>query len=182
MKTVNTISLALLGSAFVSLFFPAFADSSETEDMYGNSTYGYGSQLQEGVDDFTEDEKDKINRLARAQNFKEKKMLEMQQRINQRDFSTIAGQQILAQKYIEQEKAAGRYDEKAKKTAEHVIKESQRRLKENQKVTIATQQTLKNYLEHEDEHIKSYQDDFKKLVTNDKKKKEDQGFFYSNGE
>lgn len=174
MYRFNHFTMALLGSAFLAFSLTASANAQSEEDelrmyqenvsdpVYGNSTFGYGSQMQGGVDD----EYDKLERLVRAKNYEQKGLLKMDKNLSDLEFSQIARQQEQIKRYVEQEKAAGRYDEKTKKKVKQMMKDSYARTKKWKDSNEKAVQAIKEYQKNEGKHIEEYRKQIRENLDN----------------
>lgn len=174
MYRFNHFTMALLGSAFLAFSLTASANTQSEEDelrmyqenvsdpVYGNSTFGFGSQMQGGVDD----EYDKLERLVRAKNYEQKGLLKMDKNLSDFEFSQIARQQEQIKRYVEQEKAAGRYDEKTKKKVKQMMKDSYARTKKWKQSNEKAVQAIKEYQKNEGKHIEEYRKQIRENLDN----------------
>lgn len=177
--------MALLGSAFLAYSSSVLAEDSsygysDSDPVYGNSTYGFGTEKQGGIDDSDKEREEKIERIVRAKDFEQQKLLELRDQVNQKDLTTMASNQLIAQKYIEQEKKAGRYNAETQKIADQIMSRTKQGIAKYQKNHKEAQDAIKDYQEHREEHLEEYRQQIEDSLVDGKGKKEKQSdsFFY----
>lgn len=186
MYRVNSFSMAMLGIAFLAFSMTVVAKNNDYEEemysqyqdnvsdpVYGNSTFGFGSQMQGGV----EDGEDKLERFVRAKNYEQKGLLKMDKNIADYEFTQIARQQQQIKRYVEQEKAAGRYNEKTKKKVRQMMKDTYSRTEKWKKANENAIKAIEDYQKNEGKHIENYRTQIRENLDKDSSKKKKDAFF-----